>query len=468
MNISKSALFNSRKTESAKRQFEPYIPPEGVIPKDKKVEALAMDANDYNFLNMGVGGAGTEYFFPGYPLLATWSQIPEFRKMSDIISKEMVRKWITINSTGADDDTDRINEIEEAFKKFNVKDHFRIAAEHDGLYGRGQLYVDLKTPNGTQVFEDQDELESPLTLSKFKIPIGSLLGFVNIEPVWTYPGWYNSDNPLHKNYYRPSKWYVFSKVVHDSRLLMFKSREVPDLLKAAYNFGGLSLSQLALPYVENWTRTRDSIGELVHSFSVSGIKTDMSSTLAGTDDAEFFARAELFTNMRDNKGLMLLDKNEEEFFQFNTPLSGLSLLQAQAQEQMASVNNIPLVKFLGMTPSGLNASSEGEIKVFYDYISSMNETIFRNNLEIVLDIIQLHLFGGISKSIGFEFNSLHEPNNSEQAEIRKTDAETGKILVESGAISPDDLRKKTANDDGSGYNNLEVDDGEDLPVYTAE
>lgn len=59
------------------------------------------------------------------------------------------------------------------------------------------------------------------------------------------------------------------------------SRPVPDMLKPAYNFGGLSLVQIAEPYVNNWLRTRDSVGDMLHSFSLSGIMTDMSQALTG-------------------------------------------------------------------------------------------------------------------------------------------------------------------------------------------
>ena len=43
---------------------------------------------------------------------------------------------------------------------------------------------------------------------------------------------------------------------------------------------------------------------------------------------------------------------------------------AQSQEQISSVSRIPLVKWTGISPSGLNASSEGEIRVYYDLIHS--------------------------------------------------------------------------------------------------
>jgi hypothetical protein len=75
-------------------------------------------------------------------------------------------------------------------------------------------------------------------------------------------------------------------------------------------------------------------------------------------------RAQLFNMMRDNRGVMMLDKDSEEFFQHNTPLSSLTELQAQAQEHMAAPTHIPLVKLTGVTPAGLNASLMAKSKCF--------------------------------------------------------------------------------------------------------
>jgi len=276
--------------------------------------------------------------------------------------------------------------------------------------------------------------------------------------VWTYPGAYQATDPLQKDYYEPQKWFVMGKTVHVSRFAMFISRPLPDMLKPAYNFGGLSLSQIAEPYVNNWLRTRNSVGDLVHSFSLSILATDMSSILQGGDGQALFSRADLFNRVRDNRGLMLIDREGEEIDQINTPLSGLHELQAQAQEQMSSVSSIPLVKLLGITPSGLNASSDGEIRVFYDHVHSQQEAIFREPLTKTLEILQLHEFGEIDPNITFDFVPLQELGEQEKADVEKTKADTHNAYVGMGAIAPEEVRQAVANDPDSLYQGLELSD----------
>jgi phage-related protein (TIGR01555 family) len=394
--------------------------------------------------------------WPGYAILAELSQRPEYRKITETLAREMTRKWIKIQAAGDDDKTDKIQAIEAAFDKYRIRDLFRTVAEHDGFFGRGQIYVD------TGYTDSPDELITPLMLSPNKMPKGSLKGLRVVSAMWTYPTQYNSFDPLKPNYYKPTSWFVMGKQLHASRLLTFVGRELPDILRPAYNFCGLSMSQMAKPYVDNWLRTRQSVADLLHSFSVSGIKTNMQATLGGIGD-DMLMRAQMFNMTRDNRGLFMLDKETEEFFNVSTPLGTVDHLQAQAQEQMASVSGIPLVKLLGITPSGLNASSDGEIRSFYDFIGAYQEHLFGVHLETLLKIIQLSEFGEIDDEIGYRFEPLWELNETERASVRKTDVDTAVELINAGVLHPEEERKRLATTEDSLYHGLDVDDVPEPP-----
>ncbi|UCL84508.1 DUF1073 domain-containing protein [Pseudomonas sp. HS-18] len=451
-------LAKSRETTSPAMQridLAPYEPPPGVVPAAQLKSAMAMDSTPYTYLNLTGFSGG----FPGYPYLADLSQRAEYRKMVSRLAEEMTRKWIEIKTIGDDDKSDKVAQLNDALKRYKVRELFRQAAEDDGYFGRGQIYIEVKAPRGTLASDDPDELASPLFLAKEKIAKGSLVAFRKVEAVWTYPGVYQSTNPLKADYYKPQEWFVMGQTVHASRLLMFVSRENPDLLKAAYNFGGLSLSQIAEPYVNNWLRTRNSVGDLIHSFSLTILKTNMQTTIyGGASSTDLFDRIDLFNRVRDNRGAMAIDKDSEEIDQINTPLSGVHELQAQAQEQMASVSSIPLVVLLGITPSGLNASSDGEIRVFYDYVRGQQESIYQDNLKKVLDIIQLSEFGEIDPDITFEFVPLYEMSAKELAEIRKSDADMDAVYVNASILDGSEVRERLASDPTSPYHALELSD----------
>jgi hypothetical protein len=256
--------------------------------------------------------------------------------------------------------------------------------------------------------------------------------------------------------------------VHASRWLTFIGREMPDMLKPAYMFGGLSLSQMGKPYVDNWLRTRQSVSDLIHRFSTNVLKTNMGGALTGgmtmgLGGMGLSDRVELFNNYADNTGTLMLDKETEDFVNISTPLSTLDHLQAQAQEHMSSVWGIPLVVFFGITPSGLNASTDGEIAVWNAWIEAQQEHLFTANLTKVLQMIQLSEFGEIDPDIGFVWEKLGKIDQTGAAAIRKSDADVAIEYIGAGVLSPEEERKRLADADDSLYPGLDVSDLPELP-----
>ncbi|MEN6533971.1 MAG: DUF1073 domain-containing protein [Bryobacteraceae bacterium] len=411
-------------------------------------------AADDSFVLNGMSGVTANVLdgmgFPGFPYLTELCQLTEYRDMSERTAAEMTRKWIKFRSTSSDDKSEVIAKIEKAFRRHHIRDLFRRGAELDGEMGRAQLFINVGDIEG-------EELGKPLMLNKFKIKQGDLMGFKIIEPITTYPADYNASNPLAANYYMPSSWFVYGTKVHSSRLLNFVSRPLPDLLKPVYNFSGISLSQLAQPYVDYWLGTRDSVGKLLRNFSITVLKTDLDVLLSPSGD-ELIKRVQLFTRLRDNQGVFMVNKDSEDLAQLNTPLSGLDKLQAQAQEHMAAVAKTPLVILLGITPSGLNASAEGDIRIYYDYVADQQERLFRTPLETVLKVIMLDELGEIDEDITFDFAPLYEMSEKEKSLIQKSIADSAVELVTAGVVSPLEVRDRLSKDSESGYDNLETSD----------
>jgi uncharacterized protein len=431
----------------------PAKPPLGVVPDD--VHPMAMDEDLFGAfepqINTWAGESGyAELTWLGYPYLAELSQRSEYRQIVETLAKEMTRRWVKIVSKSEEDKSDYIRQLEEEINRFKVRQAFRHVAELDGFFGRGQIFIDVGTS------DNSEELKTPLKNDITKIAQGSLKNLRVIEPMWTYPGVYNSNNPLAPDWYEPKQWYVMGKTVHASRLITFISREMPDLLKPAYSFGGISMSQLARPYVENWLRTRQSVSDMVHSFSITGLSTNMSGVLNAGGGGQEAIRAQMFNLMRDNRGLMMTDKETEEVFNVSAPLGTLDHLQAQAQEQMASVSHIPLVVLLGITPSGLNASSDGELRSFYSWVKSMQEHLFDDGLRRVLQLLQLNKFGFIDPDIDHEYVDLWETDEATKATTAKTWMDVDAGYVNAGALAPEEVRQRIAEDDELPYANIDL------------
>lgn len=559
--------------------------PQGVVPAGRKAPVLAMDAN-YQYAADAYPGGG----FPGFAYLSSLATRAEYQAFARSMSVELTREWIKFNSTKEEESSDKIKAIESEFKRLNIRGVMQKAAEHDCYFGRAQIFLDIRGA----------DRKTPLILDPRTVKQGSLQRVVPVEAIWTTPSAYNALDPSAPDFYKPSSWFMLGQEVHASRLMTVVTRPLPDILKPAYNFAGMSLSQLAEPYVDNWLRTRQSVSDLINNFSITALATAMDQVLVGDDDGtNLFARADLFTATRSNKGLMLLDKDREELLQINTPLSGLHELQAQSQEHMClakwtlietrrgqvpinllnstdevltrqgwapiewvgetgssslfvqihsgnsmlrvtdnhpiwledegrfvpardvltsnklrksaswiytddgefdgdpelitgirdlvedelesvynlkvkegypaeffangvlvhncSVSRMPAIILTGISPSGLNASSEGEIRVFYDWIAAQQEAFWREPLEVILKTVQLSLFGEIDPDIGFDFIPLFQMTAKEEADIRYLDMQTDAGYIDRSVLDPSEIRSRLAKSPCSGYQGLDID-----------
>ena len=437
--------------------LDPYRFADGIYPDGMAMDACLPD----NSQPLAAWALQSIYHeaqgFFGYPYLAQLMQRAEYRHAAEIWAEHTVRKWIKFTG-GTDEQRER---VEAEFERLNVRHIVQHWAYHDQTFGRGQIFLD---------FGDADnyaEVETPLVMSKGKInPKRPLQGLTVVEPVWSAPGAYSTHNPLRADFYQPTHWFVYGRRVHASRMLTLVSRAVSDMQKPNYAFGGLSLTQLMVPYVDNWLRTRQAVSDMVNSYSILNLQTDMSVVLSGGGADQLFRRIDMFNQTRDNRGTMVTDKDNETLSNIAVPIQGLYQLQAQAQEQLASVSRIPLSIYLQITPTGLNATNDGETRNFYADVHGYQEKNIRPHLQRIFEAVQLSLDGAINPDLKFEFEPLWEMSDKDKADIRTADANADVAYVTAGIIDPEEVRERLSIDETSLYHGVDLSDA--APGYGNE
>lgn len=139
--------------------------------------------------------------------------------------------------------------------------------------------------------------------------------------------------------------------------------------------------------------------------------------------------------------------------QIDTSLTDFDALIMTQYQLVASIARMPATKLLKTQPKGFNATGEYEMK---DYIqelqhlqdNQMKPLIERNNL-----LVEKSEFG-YSYELEAKFNPVDMPTERELAEVRKIDADTDMVLINAGAISPEEARARIIADPNSGYNGL--------------
>lgn len=389
--------------------------------------------------------------FLGYGILSSIAQDPLIRAGIETIADDMTRKFIELTSSGDIDLSEKINQLKSDLQLFRVKSIFNKALSLTGYMGGCLVYIDVGEL-------DDEEKRTPLFLDKKVFKKGSLRGFKIIEPINVSPGIYNATDPTSSDYFTPETWFIMGKEYHKSRFLYFAQNELPLLLKPIYNFFGISLAQQVLEYVQNFTENRRSAQRLLNKFSLTIWKTDMSAFLSGGTCKDLTERVKFFNAQRSNDGTALIDKDTEEMVQLNTPLSGVTDIVSMSLDLAPVILGISKDKYFGDLPKGLNASSEGTNRIYYDKIHSLSEKICYDSVGKVLKLLQMNRYGEIDDNIAFDFAPLWEMDERERAEINKIDADTAAVYVDRGVLSQEEVREALADNPNSGYSNIDADD----------
>lgn len=392
--------------------------------------------------------------FIGYPALAQLQQNGIIQAVIGSITEEMMRCWPVFDAEGDDKD-----KLDTACKNKKLRQNFSWAAAMSGYLGGCLLYIDLGET-------DEAELAMPLTLDSAKIPLNSFRGFKQVEPYYVAPYGYQSVDPLADNFFSNTHWYVAGKKVHTSRFLHFTWATPSNLLKPAYNFFGIPLPQVLLPFLNNFHKASDATTRLITNFSTLGLKTDLTSLLAPSmgegEDGEESAieglrnRVTSFLGVRDNNGILVIDGQEEDFFQINTPLSGLEGLVTQTLELLALVPQIPVTKLFGTPPRGFNATGEHDQDNWYDRVEVVVERLFYENFERARKVIELSAFGQELPDVEVKWQSLKAEKAETLAQIRLTDAQTDSIYLQGGVLVQEDVRERLAADETGLYQNIDT------------
>lgn len=292
---------------------------------------------------------------------------------------------------------------------------------------------------------------------------GSYKGISQIDPYWITPQLdpAAAGDPSSIHFYEPTWWNIAGRLVHRTHLIIYRTIEVADVLKPIYIYGGIPIPQLIAERVYAAERTANEAPMLALTKRSDVIHVDLSQALA--NEASFTQRIHKWSQLRDNFGIKALDI-DEKMEQFDTSLSDLDAVIMTQYQLVAAIANVPATKLLGTSPKGFNATGEFEEASYHEMLESLQR-------HALTPLIERHHLLLIRSEIAPEFNltpfettvtwkPLDAMTAEEQAELNRKKAETGRILMEVGAIDGEDERQRVVNDPDSGYTGLNFEDAE--------
>lgn len=202
---------------------------------------------------------------------------------------------------------------------------------------------------------------------------------------------------------------------------------------------------------------------MAHPKRTDVIKADMISGTANYPN--LVDRIQQWVFNRDNYGVKMLGL-DEEMHQFDTSLNDFDQTIMTQYQLVAAASNVPAVKLLGTSPKGFNATGEHEEANYHEELESiqthdLTPLLNRHHLLLVRsEIVPKYNIEPFEVSVNWK--SLDAMTERELAEVNFKKAETGRILMESGAIDGEEERNRIINDPDSGYSGLATDPIDDV------
>lgn len=357
---------------------------------------------------------------------------------------------ITVND-GTQVSDDVLDAIRKADVKYRLNYHLVEFARKNRIFGVRIAMFIIEYPN-----IDPHYYEKPFNIKGIKP--GSYKGITQIDPYWMTPelDYSAAADPASMFFYEPTWWRVNGLRVHRTHLVIIRNGEVGDILKPSYFYGGVSIPQKMYERVYAAERSANEAPMLLQTKRTGVTYTDISSAMV--NQAEFQRRQQLMAFFRDNYQNRFLDMEKEKYEQHDTALADVDTVIMSQYQICAAIAEVPATKLLGTTLKGFNATGEFEEASYHEFLKSiqthqMSPLLERHHLLLMVSEIAPK-FNIAPFSTTPVWNPLDSTTSKGKSENNKWKAETDSILVGAGILSPDEPRKRLANDPESGYNGL--------------
>lgn len=385
--------------------------------------------------------------FIGYQACAIFAQNWLVMKACSMPAEDAARNgWKATVNDGSEESVEFQAELDKLDKKFKVKQNLVEFTTMKRVFGvRIALFVVES--------DDPDYYLKPYNPDGIKP--GSYKGISQVDPYWMTPymGAESIENPAGINFYEPTWWQIGGKRYHRSHLIIARHAQVADIIKPAYMYGGVPLTQQIFERIYAAERTANEAPLLAMTKRMNVVKADLDKVFA--DPVRFKMRMAEQVEMRDNYGTRVIN-TDEDYVQHETSLADLDATIMTQYQLVSAIAGVPATKLLGTSPKGFGASGDYEVASYHELLAGVQENDFGPLLARHYEILDRSEFGG-NKHIEAVFNPLDEPKEKDVADINKTKADTYSALQATGAIDGQDIRDALVKDEQSGFSGLTPD-----------
>jgi uncharacterized protein len=416
----------------------------------RKTKSPRRDAWTNSETGHGTSRDATEYtYFTSRPVsdeyaIQLWRSDDMIKKIVEALPTDALRRpWTYKIGDGDGEDKEKAADLSSENERLDGVQTFKRAICTERATGGAIVFP---------VMEGGGPLEEPL--EDYEDRIGKIIALHCFEPRECVPAtWYTKLSDV--KFRQPRTWrisplsgntgrYMVGEEIHESRLIVFPGRRVSNQPLTGQRTGhGDGVVQYCLKVVSDYGLSWGSVAKLLTDFGHGVYKLDQLDEILAekNGEAELDRRLEAMDRRKSSLRAAVIGKNDE-FMRVATALGGYAEVLIQIAQRLAACAEMPMTRLFGMSPAGLNATGESDIRMWYDSCEQERER-HAHRIDQYSRMLMLQNdgpFGGVEPDDwDHEFPPLWQPSEKEQAETRKLVAETDQIYFTIGSASNDDI-----------------------------
>lgn len=371
-------------------------------------------------------------------------------------------KWVDVV---CEDDQGAAVAVADALETLGAQHHIRDAIMWGRLLG-GCLVV--------MMVDDGMDPSMPVNEANVR----SVLHLRTVDRREVVPGRLVAD-PLAADHGEPET-YILSGIdgrqveVHKSRVLRFGGATTDNQARQANGGWDDSVLTRMRSKLADFDMGHQSAASLLMDFAQPTVRIEgLSEMLAADEDGLVQKRIEMMMLSRSVARVLLLDTNEE-YSRTPTPVTGMPELLDRLERLLSAVTGIPVSRLMGRSAAGMNATGEGDERVYYDRVIAYQARYVLPQLERLVRLLMLAKNGPTQgkepEAWSLEPRPLQQASKKERGEVAKLEADTVSTLVQWDIVDARDVNveqmhagayvTRTERREEPGLSDLEDDDGE--------
>jgi phage-related protein (TIGR01555 family) len=232
--------------------------------------------------------------------------------------------------------------------------------------------------------------------------------------------------------------------IHESRCIRFDGAESDVLTRQQLAGWTFSILQRCYDPLRRFEGSEASVDNLLADASQAVYKIKgLLDMIAQNQKDALLTRMQLVDMSRSVLRGIMVDADMEDFERKPTTFTGIPEIMDRKMMRLAACAGMPVTRLFGRAAAGLNATGEGDERIWLSKIRSKQENDLSPKLKRVYRLFAAAADSEVRvKEADFqiEFGQLYEPTELEQADRELKVAQRDQIYLDEGVVTPEEVK----------------------------